>query len=138
MSSLLARNLDPLMDCLKRAELYQFHYVKKVAAPVERIAGEYLGRDDAERTIRFLTRLPFDGNEPSPLLIVANIALLQYVVEKVKADPRGLRILSATARMLVSQFAIQEWAGAASAEKLPQAAFLHALRQGMSASRRAA
>ncbi len=138
LKAILARNLDSATDCLKRADLYPLRLVKSVPAPLERIAGEYLGRADADRKVRLLTKLPFDGNEPSPLLMVADIALLQHVLEKFKADPRGLQILSATARMLLSQFAVEEWAGEASVNKLPQAAFMQALHQGMSPSQRAA
>ncbi len=129
LSMILKRNLEPTTDCLKRAELYHFRYGHQVPVPLERIAGEYLGRNDAERVIRFSTKLPFDDNEPSPLVLVGSIALLQHVLDKFKADPRALHVLSATARTLVAQFAIKEWAGEASVKKLPQAAFLQALRQ---------
>lgn len=127
VSLVFERDLDPGTDCLRRAELYQFHYVDEVSSAAERIAGEYLGRDHRERTIRFLAELPFEGNTPRPLLMVSSVALLQHVLDWVKPQPRGLAVLSATGRMLVTQFATEEWAGAASMEKLPQAAFTQAV-----------
>lgn len=133
LSLIIERDLDPATQCLKRAELYQFRYVSELPAPVERLAGEYLGRDETERMIRFLGRFPFDGSESRPLGIVAGVALLQHVIDKLRANRRSLQVLSATARMLLSQFAIEEWAGEASVDKLPHAAFNQALRQGVKA-----
>lgn len=127
MGMVLERPLDPSTDCLKRAEFIQFHSVSDVPSPVDLLAGEYWGHEEVDRSIRFAGRLPFDGNMPMPILMFSSIALLQHVIDRLKAHPRGLQVLSSAGRMLVSQFANEEWQGEASANKLPQAAFQQAL-----------
>lgn len=130
MTRVLERELDPATDCLERAELLHVRYVPQVQNPVEQIVGVYLGRDDGQRTIRFLTPPAFEGNIPRPLAMVSGVVLFQYVLDRVKTNARAFRALSETGRMLVTEFATEKWAGEASVEKLPQAAFARAIHFG--------
>jgi len=123
----LERDLDPATDCLRRAQLSQFRYVPELLVPSEQIVGEYLGRNDAERTIRFRIAPAFEENMPTPLAMVSAVVLLQHVLGEVHTDIHAVQALSQTGRNLITQFGADEWAGTASREKLPQAAFNQAL-----------
>jgi len=123
-------HLGDTTDCFKQAEFLQFHYVRKARSPREEIAGEYRIRGKDDRQVRFSDDLPFEGLTPSSLLMVANLVLLQWVVERLKGNPSALQTLQATGRILISQFASEAWPGKASMERLPQAAFAQAISRG--------
>lgn len=127
LGMVIERPLDPAADFLRRAEFFQFRFAGDVPSPVDLLAGEYLGHEDVTRSIRFTEKLPFDGNMPRPILMFSSIALLRHVTDQIKSHPRALQVLSSAGRMLVSQFANEQWEGEASANKLPQAAFQQAL-----------
>jgi len=122
LARIVRHRLDPATRCFEQAELPHIHYVESARNPIESVIGEYLARGESGRRIRLLAPLGFDRDVPSVLVMTTGVALLQYVVDKVKEEPEWLRPLSDVARFLVTKFGIEEWAGEASREKLPRAA----------------
>lgn len=128
ISRIVEQPLGARVDCLRRAGLQFHHHVPQVSKSIEQIAGQYLGRRDAEWKIHFLVPPVFDGNIPHPLAMIAGIVLFQQVLTTIKDTPWIQQALTATARTFVRHFARGEWAGRRSMEELPQAVFVKETR----------
>ncbi len=128
LTLILERDLAPSTDCMRRAQRTSLHNAATLPVPTEIVGGDYLGRDDDARTIRFEIGPTFHDTRPTPLVMVSSVVLLQNLLERVKSNPHSVQTLTQTGRNLITQFSLEEWAGEASKEKLPEAAFRQALR----------